>query len=151
MGAWRPCVRAAVYERDNRRCVYCEAPVFVWQARFAADDAPADAATIDHVVPVVDGGGHGYPNVVTACHACNSAKQDRTVRAFLEGRHGVGEVAETHIRRVRLTRKRRFNAIVKRLRFERAVEEEIKRRIDAGTLARVDEGHNPEDDGDPPF
>lgn len=44
-------------------CVYCG----TWLAN-----------TIDHVIPTAKGGTDDPPNIVSACHACNSRKADRT-------------------------------------------------------------------------
>jgi len=39
--------------------------------------------TLDHVVPQLLGGTNQETNLVCCCKACNSAKQDKTLRAFL--------------------------------------------------------------------
>jgi 5-methylcytosine-specific restriction endonuclease McrA len=53
--------RRAVFARDNHKCQYCGAP----------------AENIDHVIPRSRGGQHAWDNVVAACRACNSRKEDR--------------------------------------------------------------------------
>lgn len=43
----------------NYRCIYCD---------------KKKPLTRDHVIPIVDGGGHTMPNIVPACRPCNSRK-----------------------------------------------------------------------------
>lgn len=117
-GSWcRVDLREAVLERDGRTCVYCGA---------------VDDLTLDHVVPRVCGGSNGYPNLVTACRSCNSAKGDRTLVDF-----AGPDLAQA----VRLKSKRRFDRIRRELvlkqRISEAVEAEISRQIAAGLLART--------------
>ncbi len=59
-----PLSRRALFARDGGRCVYCSAP----------------AASIDHVLPRSRGGAHAWENVVSACHKCNHAKADKTLK-----------------------------------------------------------------------
>ena len=59
-----PLSRRAIFARDNNRCVYCG----------------VTATSIDHVIPRSRGGGHNWENVVSACHKCNHAKADRTLK-----------------------------------------------------------------------
>ncbi|MBX7254039.1 MAG: HNH endonuclease [Candidatus Promineofilum sp.] len=56
-------LREQVLERDNHTCRYC--------GRRSA------ALCIDHVYPVARGGATTIENLVAACGACNSKKQDR--------------------------------------------------------------------------
>ncbi len=53
--------RKAVFTRDDYRCQYCGGP----------------AESIDHVIPRAKGGPHTWDNVVAACRACNTKKEDR--------------------------------------------------------------------------
>lgn len=55
--------RRGVLRRDSHRCAYCG----------------RGASTIDHIVPRSRGGLSSWENLVAACHACNSAKGDRTL------------------------------------------------------------------------
>lgn len=59
-------LRWLILERDGHRCVYCGA-------------GPINGAqlTIDHVIPVIDGGTDDPDNLVTACDECNEGKRDR--------------------------------------------------------------------------
>lgn len=59
-----PRVRAAVFVRDGKKCVYC--------------DSGEGPFHLDHVVPVSRGGSNSIDNLVVACAACNLSKGDRT-------------------------------------------------------------------------
>lgn len=59
--------RQAIYNRDNRKCVYC----------LAATDL-----SLDHLKPRSKGGSNESSNLITCCFKCNSSRQDRTVRSF---------------------------------------------------------------------
>lgn len=56
-------VRAAVFERDQRRCVRC---------------ASVDDLTIDHAQPISMGGTNDAVNLQCLCRRCNSSKGIRT-------------------------------------------------------------------------
>lgn len=58
--------RHNVLLRDRMACAYC-AQVF-----------PAHGLTFDHVIPRAKGGRTCWTNIVSACHACNGTKRDRT-------------------------------------------------------------------------
>lgn len=60
---WRD-LRNEVFARDGRKCVYC-----------GSTEAPLH---IDHVVPLIQGGGNEIANLVVACRACNCGKSGRT-------------------------------------------------------------------------
>lgn len=58
--------RTNVFVRDQNQCQYC------------GDKFPKTQLTLDHIVPVVQGGKKGWENIVTACKACNQKKGGRT-------------------------------------------------------------------------
>ncbi len=58
--------RRNLYARDANRCQYC------------GSHFPTRELTIDHVVPRVQGGEHGWENLVCACVKCNAKKGGRT-------------------------------------------------------------------------
>lgn len=67
-----------IYVRDNWVCYLCGDRVdrkavvpSLW------------APTLDHVVPIVAGGGHTYENIRTAHFICNSLKRDKELTEFL--------------------------------------------------------------------
>ena len=68
-GRVKPSVRFAVLERDHFRCHWC--------GRDVADGAKI---TIDHVVPVMDGGSDSPDNLVAACSECNYGRGHITLR-----------------------------------------------------------------------
>jgi hypothetical protein len=63
--------RIKVFERDSYICRYCQRQL----TRFTA--------TLDHIMPVVEGGNNSFENLVTACLPCNSKKNKRSVGDFL--------------------------------------------------------------------
>lgn len=63
--------RSAVFERHSYKCQYCDKQL----TRFTA--------TLDHLVPVSQGGGNEYGNVITACRECNSRKTGKSLGDFL--------------------------------------------------------------------
>ncbi len=64
-------LRAAVYEADDRECVYC---------------GSRERLGLDHVVSQVRGGKHTFENLLTCCHQCNSVKKDRNAPTPQYGR-----------------------------------------------------------------
>ena len=58
--------RLNVFIRDQHTCQYCD-------RKFQKNHL-----TLDHVVPVVQGGGKSWDNIVTACKPCNQRKGGRT-------------------------------------------------------------------------
>ena len=84
-GCWcRPEKRLAIYLRDRFTCLYCLTDLH------GAD--PRDI-TLDHLVPVSDGGTNDADNLVTACRACNCSRQDQPLTRF------AGRETREHIRR----------------------------------------------------
>jgi len=55
-----------LFARDQNLCLYC------------GDEFPTTLLTRDHVHPTSRGGKDTWDNVVTACKACNSRKDDKT-------------------------------------------------------------------------
>ena len=58
--------RANIYVRDRHCCQYC------------GRKCPTDELTFDHVIPIVQGGGKSWENIVTCCVRCNHKKGGRT-------------------------------------------------------------------------
>lgn len=58
--------RANIYTRDGYTCQYC-------QKEFDSKDL-----TFDHVIPVSQGGGKSWENIVTCCLTCNRKKGGQT-------------------------------------------------------------------------
>jgi len=97
-GQWiRTTTRFAIYRRDSFRCVYCGADLF---------GAPGHEITLDHVEPRELGGTNATTNLVTACRACNCAKQDKTLRQWVRYLTRRGRDATMTSRNVRRATKR---------------------------------------------
>lgn len=62
-----PLTREMVMEKFDGRCAYCQRA----------------ATTLDHVVPVIEGGGSRRGNLLPACVSCNSKKRARDLDTFL--------------------------------------------------------------------
>lgn len=76
-GDWEEFERDEIFARDNWICGICREPVnrqAVWPAR--------DFATIDHIKPLVKGGGHTRANVQCAHLICNTKKNKHDMGAL---------------------------------------------------------------------
>lgn len=67
--------RFAVFDRDNFTCRYC------------GKSPPEVMLEIDHIVPVVQGGGDDDANLITSCFPCNRGKGKRALQ------HGTTDAA----------------------------------------------------------
>jgi len=65
-----------ILARDGHACVYCHA---TWEKS-------GKNLTLDHITPRHKGGQDVAPNLVTACHTCNSQKRAMSVAEFAERR-----------------------------------------------------------------
>jgi 5-methylcytosine-specific restriction endonuclease McrA len=63
----------ALGERDGWRCHICAKKV----PRVGGDAARMDGATVDHLVPIADGGKHAWDNVALAHRSCNLSRGAR--------------------------------------------------------------------------
>ena len=63
-----------VYERDGYKCHLCGK-----RTKADAKVPHPQAPTLDHIVPLAQGGTHEPSNVATACFMCNSLKGDRNM------------------------------------------------------------------------
>lgn len=76
-GCWiRPAKRLAIYLRDGVACCYC--------GRDLRGADPRDV-TLDHLLPRSAGGSNHETNLVTACRACNSSRQDKAWADYATG------------------------------------------------------------------
>lgn len=68
--------RIRLAEAQNWRCAYCS-------GQMHDDGMRQDGATIEHIVPIILGGGRERDNLVSACLACNGARSAfYSARAF---------------------------------------------------------------------
>lgn len=67
--------RKAVMQRDGTSCYYCGKP-----------NLSGRSATLDHVVPLCNGGTDSVDNLVLACPRCNSQKQSSTLEDYIARR-----------------------------------------------------------------
>ena len=66
---YRTNLRAAVLQRDGRKCVYC------------GHSGKRQPLELDHMVPKSHGGTDRYDNLVAACRTCNSRVPGGGVKA----------------------------------------------------------------------
>lgn len=64
-----------VFARDGWRCQLCGTRT---PKRLRGTYAP-NAPELDHIVPIVAGGGHTWDNVQCSCRACNGKKGAKTL------------------------------------------------------------------------
>ncbi len=72
--------RGNVFVRDEFRCQYC------------GDHFTRNQLTLDHVLPVVQGGKKTWENIVSSCRSCNQKKGGRTPKEA--GMHLIRKPAE---------------------------------------------------------
>ena len=58
----RPSIRFDVFKRDGFTCAYC------------GHHPPEATLEVDHILPIAEGGGDDYENLITACWECNRGK-----------------------------------------------------------------------------
>ena len=67
----------ALLRFQESRCAYCAVPL-------------DDTKHLDHVVPIIRGGGHFLSNLAWACPRCNLSKHDKTAAEFRKGDNRIG-------------------------------------------------------------
>lgn len=70
-------VRRAVIERDGRVCRACGRPVVVRSKRGRRTRDPHNQLTLDHIIPISQGGAPTVENLRVCCRQCNMAKSAR--------------------------------------------------------------------------
>lgn len=65
-------IQSYIYERDNRKCFYCEKPL------------KPGKMTLDHYFPRSLGGTEEYYNLVACCKLCNKYKKSRVPSDWVE-------------------------------------------------------------------
>lgn len=79
--AWESFTRTEIFERDNWTCWICHELV-----DRDADPQSDFAPSLDHIIPLANGGTHQRSNAATACRGCNSRRSNRPT---LTNRAGV--------------------------------------------------------------
>ena len=64
--------KKTVYAKNNGKCAICGKPVMYKKM------------TIDHIVPISQGGTNEFSNLQLACHSCNRLKNNFTEEDFYE-------------------------------------------------------------------
>jgi 5-methylcytosine-specific restriction endonuclease McrA len=72
-GRVRGKVRDTIFAQDGHRCAYCLLDL---------KSQPRIISTLDHVIPVRDGGTNDPSNLIAACWYCNSARGARPIHVF---------------------------------------------------------------------
>lgn len=98
--------RAAIYIRDEWRCVYCDREAHGAAFR-SHKTAIYPGLNLDHVIPRSRGGTNDAGNVVTACEDCNRRKSDRTLDEW------IAQPSLYESRRLRGVRERVASALAK--------------------------------------
>lgn len=73
-------VRRRLRERDGDLCCWCKEPMnFDWPP--PGQPRSGDLATIEHIVPLSEGGDHDMSNMALAHCACNWERNSKAVRS----------------------------------------------------------------------
>lgn len=71
-----PAIKAAIIKRDGWLCHYCGKPMR-WKNGEKGRPEPRGLATIEHLVPVSEGGSRELDNLVLAHKACNQEQEHK--------------------------------------------------------------------------
>jgi predicted restriction endonuclease len=71
--------RRTIVESQNHRCAFCGCPIHLAMHGINLKDA---IATMDHIIPQVDGGTDELDNLVGACQGCNSLRGSMEIMEF---------------------------------------------------------------------
>jgi 5-methylcytosine-specific restriction endonuclease McrA len=89
-------IRLQVFRKTDGRCWWCGEPIY--SAPRGSDDIRA--YTVDHILPIRDGGTNEPDNLVPACKRCNSRKERRGVpylRRVLSGIPHFTQAQESYL------------------------------------------------------
>ncbi len=86
--AWRAGNRERKRAQQQRRSARLSSPVVEDVLAIIYHDiccycGAVDDPTVDHIVPLVNGGTHEWSNLTTACKSCNSKKRSKSLLHFL--------------------------------------------------------------------
>ena len=65
--------RRRIFDRDGRKCAFCDRPLKLFKAEIKFLDAHA-LAHVDHVIPRARGGQNNDGNLRLLCEACNESR-----------------------------------------------------------------------------
>lgn len=83
--AWKN-KRKRLWRKQGGKCHYCGTATVEPSSGGAADDW----ATLDHLVPMSEGGSHDESNLVMACYRCNQRRNDeRNMSSNIKAAHVV--------------------------------------------------------------
>jgi len=74
----------AVYRKHNGRCANCNV-----QTVLGKHPQVLSSATLEHKVPLSEGGDHTWENVELLCHRCNTSRNNDEVRAIVKKRFNL--------------------------------------------------------------
>lgn len=80
--------RKNLREQYGDHCFYCESLMSFAPRRRTQKFSP-DMATLEHVVPIAEGGTHTWDNTVLACWACNGSKNRTALDVWLVRRESA--------------------------------------------------------------
>lgn len=84
---WQKNKRKALCRRE-RKCFYCDKPLF-WKRK-----GHREKGTIDHFIPLADGGSNASDNLVLACKKCNNAKGCQSPADYLKSIDRADQIPE---------------------------------------------------------
>ena len=76
-----PALRRSIHAREHGVCFYC------------LRHTPSRAHSLDHVVPLMEGGSNSYRNLVSCCMGCNSEKRGHAAADFLRRLYREGRLS----------------------------------------------------------
>ena len=78
-------LKQLVWAYSDKRCYLCQTPL-VWnkKQKKGRGKLPKNAFTIDHVVPLAEGGTNDFENLKACCFQCNNKKASLSKEDFEE-------------------------------------------------------------------
>lgn len=78
-----------VYDKYNGLCVHCDRQTvflggWTWKRKTQPDDA-----TMDHIIPVCQGGGNRLENIQLSCYECNHTRGSLSLEEFKKQRNST--------------------------------------------------------------
>lgn len=106
--------RVKLAERHNHRCFWCDQVTrdkMGWQ----------NSATVEHIIPVSQGGTNEYWNLVSACHRCNYARGTESADDFaMRARHFEKDTRQVVVA-IAMCKRQKQRAIAKARQYENKI------------------------------